>query len=52
MSQHQEQPLKTVRDQSGCRDKIMMSRHHNRATETYKDMDDVVTRDLRSRLEQ
>ena len=31
MSRHQEQPLKTARDESEGRDEIMMSRHHKRA---------------------
>ena len=33
MSRHQEQPLKTVGDESEGRDKIIMSRHHKRATD-------------------
>ena len=39
MSRHQEQPLKTARDESEGRDKIMKSRHPKRSTETYKGTD-------------
>ena len=39
MSRHQEQPLKTAKDESEGRDKIMKSRHPKRSTETYKGTD-------------
>ena len=51
MSRHQEQTLKTAGDESEGRDKIIMSRHHKRATDVMKEVDVMTSRNTSPRIQ-